>query len=202
MLHYETISPGTLQILKDLQALPCLRDTRLVGGTALALQLGHRRSIDLDLFGKLDDAAEEIQNTIAAGHSLTISKDSKNIHTYRVDNVKVDIVNYSYAWTDSPICEEGIVLAGPKDIAAMKVAAIIGRGTKKDFIDLYFLLRQFSMSEILNLYLQKYPDGSLFIAMKSLLYFEDAEREPMPAMFEDVEWPAVKERIRREVSSL
>lgn len=202
MLHYETISPGTLQILKELQALPHLRDTRLVGGTALALQLGHRRSIDLDLFGKLDDTAEEIQNAIAAGHSLTISKDSKNIHAYSVDNVKVDIVNYSYAWIDSPIREEGIVLAGLKDIAAMKVAAIIGRGTRKDFIDLFFLLHHFSISEIMNLYLQKYPDGSLFIAMKSLLYYEDAEREPMPTMFEDVEWPAVKERIRREVSSL
>ena len=94
------------------------------------------------------------------------------------------------------------LLAGLKDIAAMKVAAIIGRGTKKDFIDLFFLLKQFSLKEILELYLQKYPDGSLFIALKSLSYFEDADADPMPVMFEDIEWTDVKSFIRETISTL
>ena len=135
-------------------------------------------------------------------HQVTVVKESKNIHIYLIDGVKVDIVNYKYDWIDTPVEEDGIRLAGVKDIAAMKVAAIIGRGTKKDFIDLYFLLKQYSLKEILNLYLQKYPDGSLFIAMKSLSYFEDAEADPMPVMFEELSWPDVKALIGESISTI
>ena len=84
----------------------------------------------------------------------------------------------------------------------MKIAAVIGRGTKKDFIDIDMLLRSFSLQELLELYMQKYPDGSLFIAMKSLAYFEDAESDPMPFMFEETDWEDVKTRIREAVIGL
>ena len=84
----------------------------------------------------------------------------------------------------------------------MKIAAVIGRGTKKDFIDIDMLLRSFSLQELLELYMQKYPDGSLFIAMKSLAYFEDAESDPMPVMFEETNWEDVKTRIREAVIQL
>lgn len=168
----------------------------------MALQLGHRNSIDLDFFGTVPETSEEILDALRENHEVTIIKESKNIHIYLIDGVKVDIVNYKYGWIDTPIEEDGIRLAGIKDIAAMKVAAIIGRGTKKDFIDLCFLLKQFSLKEILELYLQKYPDGSLFIALKSLSYFEDAEADPMPNMFEDVNWPDIKAFIRDSISTL
>ena len=173
-----------------------------MGGTALALQLGHRKSVDLDLFGAIDAGSEELLDALSDAHSLTVVKESRNINIYLIDGIKVDIVNYKYEWIDKPVEEEAIILAGIKDIAAMKIAAVVGRGTKKDFIDLYFLLRQYSLKEILQLYLQKYPDGSLFIAMKSLTYFEDAETEPMPFMFENVNWEDVKARIRQEVAKL
>ena len=202
MLQYETIQPGTLQLLKDLQGFPLLQDTRLVGGTALALQLGHRNSVDLDFFGSIQGTSDEIRDVLSENHTLTIIKESKNINIYQVDGIKVDIVNYRYQWIDNLVQEDGLFLAGVKDIAAMKISAIIGRGTKKDFIDLYFLLRQFSLQEMLNLYLQKYPDGSMFIAMKSLTYFEDAEPDPMPVMFDEVNWDSVKAGIRQAVSGL
>ena len=202
MFQYQTIEPGTLQLLKQLQELPLLKASRLVGGTALALQLGHRKSVDLDLFGAIDAGSEELLDALSDAHSLTVVKESRNINIYLIDGIKVDIVNYKYEWIDKPVEEEAIILAGIKDIAAMKIAAVVGRGTKKDFIDLYFLLRQYSLKEILQLYLQKYPDGSLFIAMKSLTYFEDAETEPMPFMFENVNWEDVKARIRQEVAKL
>ena len=120
---------------------------------------------------------------------------------YQIDGIKVDIVNYSrYPWIDNPVPEDGITLAGIKDIAAMKVAAIIGRGTKKDFIDLNRLLQIFSLKEILDMYMQKYPDGSLFIAMKSLAYFEDAEADPMPFMFDETDWGSIKANIREAIA--
>ncbi len=119
-----------------------------------------------------------------------------------IDGVKVDIVNYKYDWIDTPVEEDGIRLADVKDIAAMKVAAIIGRGTKKDFIDMNRLLQIFSLKEILDMYMQKYPDGSLFIAIKSLSYFEDAESDPMPFMFDDTDWGVVKANIREAIASV
>ena len=166
------------------------------------MQLGHRNSVDLDFFGTVPETSEDILDLLRENHSVTIINESKNIHIYLIDGVKVDIVNYKYDWIDTSVEEEGIRLAGVKDIAAMKVAAIIGRGTKKDFIDLYFLLKRFSMKEILDLYLRKYSDGSLFIAFKSLSYFEDAEVDPMPVMFEDVEWSDVKSLIRESITTL
>ena len=202
MLQYQTIYPATLQLLKDLQSLELLKECRLVGGTALALQLGHRRSVDLCFFGIVPQTPDELQDLLRENHDVTIVKESKNIHIYLIDGVKVDIVNYKYDWIDTPVEEDGIRLADVKDIAAMKVAAIIGRGTKKDFIDLYFLLKQYSLKELLELYLQKYPDGSLFIAIKSLSYFEDAEADPMPVMFEEVSWPDVKALIGESISTI
>ena len=201
MFQYQTIEPGTLQLLKQLQELPLLKGSRLVGGTALALQLGHRKSVDLDLFGGIDASSEEIREALSMSHSITVVKESRNINIYLIDGIKVDFVNYKYAWIDKAVEEDTIILAGIKDIAAMKIAAVVGRGTKKDFIDLYFLLRQYSLQEILQLYLQKYPDGSLFIALKSLSYFEDAEPDPMPVMFEKVNWEDVKARIKQAVAS-
>lgn len=202
MLHLETIEPRTLQLLKSLQAIPALKDTRLVGGTSLALQLGHRNSVDLDLFGSITISADELRETIASNHSVTIVNESKNINIYLIDGIKVDVVNYQYNWLDEPIQESPVTLAGIRDIAAMKIAAVIGRGTKKDFVDLFFLLKHFSLQQILDLYMEKYPDGSVFIAMKSLTYFDDAESDPMPKMFEDVSWETVKNSIRKAVSQL
>ena len=203
MLQYKTIEPGTLQLLKSLQALPLLQGLRLVGGTALALQLGHRKSVDLDMFGDFSAEGIEIRDTLEEQFSVSVIKESKNIKIYQVDGIKVDLVNYSrYPWIDNPIEEDGITLAGIKDIAAMKVAAIIGRGTKKDFIDLNRLLQIFTLKEILDMYMQKYPDGSLFIAMKSLSYFEDAESDPMPFMFDEIDWGVVKASIREAIAGI
>ena len=202
MLQYKTIDPGTLQLLKELQSLPLLQETRLVGGTALALQLGHRNSVDLDFFGKVPFSPEEIREAMSENHSLTIVKESKNINIFLIDGIKVDVVDYKYSWIDHPVLGDGVTLAGIKDIAAMKIAAIVGRGTKKDFIDMHFLLKRFSLQEILDLYMQKYPDGSIFIAMKSLSYFKDAEPDPMPLMLEEVSWETVKQSIRDAVSGL
>ncbi len=82
------------------------------------------------------------------------------------------------------------------DIAAMKLAAITGRGTKKDFIDLAFLLQEFSLQQMLDFYAQKYPDGAEFLVLKSLGYFADADIEPMPVMLRDWDWNQVKETIK------
>lgn len=192
MLHYETIHRDTLELLKKIQSLELFAGTRLVGGTALALQLGHRQSIDLDFFGKMDASLEEIAIELSDFANTKPLSSSKAMRFLIVDGVKVDIVNYPYYWIDNPVIEDGITLAGIKDISAMKLSAITNRGTKKDFIDLYFLLKEFSFSELIDLYLKKFAGAQLFTVLKSLTYFEDAETDPMPVMINPINWEEVK----------
>ena len=199
MLHYETIIPETHSLLEKLTALPVLENARLVGGTALALQLGHRTSVDLDFFGRINADSEELRNVLREVGNVEVASVSKNINIFWINGIKVDMVNYPYPWLDQPIEENGIRLASLNDIAAMKVSAIVNRGTKKDFIDLYTLLQSFTLDDILDMYSRKYSDGSLFIVMKSLTYFDDAETDPMPNVFNDTTWESVKDFIRTVV---
>ena len=199
MLYYETIEPTTLGLLRQLQAIPLLSKTRLVGGTSLALQIGHRKSIDIDLFGEIDCEQYELVDSLSELGKLTIIKESKNIHVYQLDGVKVDIVNYKYPWIKPMVYEDDLRLADIDDIAAMKITAIIGRGTKKDFIDLAFLLDKYSLDAIFDFYEKKYPEASRFMAMKSVMYFDDAESDPMPYMIKNKSWNEIKERILKEI---
>lgn len=186
-------------LLKKIQGLEEFKETRLVGGTALALQLGHRKSIDLDFFGKAPASLEELIVSISPFAHVKPISSSKLMRFLVVDDVKVDVVDYPYAWIDEPVMENGIVLAGIKDIAAMKLSAITNRGTKKDFIDCFFLLHIFTLKQMLDYYEQKYSESQLFTVIKSLTYFDDAENDPMPDMAEPLEWSAVKDFILETV---
>ena len=172
---------------------------RLAGGTALALQLGHRTSVDLDLFGKVD--FEEMDMTsVFAGYKRVVSlKRSKNINIFNINDIKVDFVNYSYPWLEDQIEEEGIRIARMPDIAAMKLAAVTGRGSRKDFIDIYYLLKSYSLKEMMGFYKRKYFDGSEFLVIKSLTWFGDAEKDAPVATKENIPWTEVKDKILKEV---
>ena len=202
MLSLQTVLPDTLELLKVLMRQPLLSDTRLVGGTSLALQYGHRRSVDLDFFGQTTEDIDELTFIMhECAENVVRANCTKRIKTYFLDNVKVDVVNYDYKWIDEPVMEDGLRLASPKDIAAMKVNAVMGRGTKKDFIDVYFLLQHYSFEELMQFYLQKYTDGSEYRALLSMSYFADADSHPMPYMFQKVDWNAIKEEIRQQVQA-
>ena len=201
MLSYKTVEPHTLELLRKLTQEPLFSTTRLVGGTALALQYGHRMSIDLDIFGNIEEDNATIKEILSNIGTLSILKEATNIKIYLVNNIKVDFVNYKYQWISPAIEEDGLRLASPKDIAAMKINAIEGRGTKKDFIDIYFLLQHYTLEEILDFYAKKYPENSLFRALMSLSYFEDAEEQIMPKMFSNVKWENIKKTILNKVSS-
>lgn len=196
MLSIQTVYPNTLELLKSLASQPVLAQTRLVGGTALALQYGHRQSIDLDFFGILPEDKEELVEMTKRVGNVLVTNRSKMILQTVINQIKVDFVDYSrYKWIDEPVLGDGFVLASDKDIAAMKVNAIIGRGTKKDFIDLYVLLQHYSLLEIMAFYKQKYPEFSEYRALLSMTYFEDAEMQDMPKMFIDTSWDTMKSTI-------
>ena len=203
MLSFRTIEPHTLELLKHLMGVPYLKECRLVGGTALALQYGHRSSVDLDVFGDVPDDDQALLDILENFGKIHGQKTTKYIKSFVVDNIKVDFVNYSrYPWIDEVVSEEGLRLASPKDIAAMKTYAIQNRGSKKDFIDLYFLLQHFTLEEILGFYSQKYPNYSMFRTRMALTYFEDAEGQECPKMWVDVDWETVKESIAQTVRKM
>ncbi len=200
MLSYRTIVPHTLELLKKLCQEPYLMDCRLVGGTALALQYGHRTSVDLDFFGSFGNEEDKLFTVLQPYAEVRRVKDSPNIKVFFMDDVKVDFVNYSiYPWIDDAVEEDGLRLASPKDIAAMKINAIEGRGSKKDFIDIYSLLQHYSLDELLKFYSQKYPNYSIYRALMSLTYFADADPKDTPTLFMDVTWGEMKTFIKQKV---
>lgn len=201
MLSFRTIEPHTLELLKHLMQVPEFSELRLVGGTALALQYGHRTSVDLDLFGYValeDDEFLALLQTVST--DIRVLNERRNIHQYVINGIKVDFVNYAYPWIDNVRVENGIRLATPPDIAAMKVNAIEGRGSRKDFVDMYVLLQHYSLAQILDFYKHKYPEHSEFRALRSLAYFEDAEARFMPNMFIPTDWEAMKAAIEAAVA--
>ena len=115
------------------------------------------------------------------------------------DGVKVDFVNYPYPWLQPSVHEDGIVLAGLEDIAAMKLSAAANRGRKKDFIDISFLLDIFPLGEMFSLYQRKFSVSEFAFALRGLTYFDDAEDDPMPEMLEPVTWKGVKGKIESTV---
>ena len=200
MLSFQTVLPDTLELLKVLMQQSLLKDMRLVGGTSLALQYGHRRSVDLDFFGQTTEDVDELTVMMReCSKDMIKGSCTKRIKTYFLNGVKVDVVNYDYKWIDDVVEEDGLRLASPKDIAAMKVNAVMGRGTKKDFIDVYFLLKHYSFDELIQFYLQNYTDGSEYRALLSMSYFADADPQPMPYMFQDVDWEMIRSEIKRRV---
>lgn len=202
MLSIQTVQPDTLELLKAISSQPEVKELRLVGGTALALQYGHRQSVDVDFFGKLPEDKDELIDVVRRVGDVTVLNRSKIILQMVVNQVKVDFVDYSrYPWIDEPILGDGFVLASDKDIAAMKINAIMGRGTRKDFIDLYVLLQHYSLTQIMDFYRQKYPEFSEYRALLSMTYFDDAEMQDMPLMFIKTPWESMKTSIIQAVEA-
>jgi predicted nucleotidyltransferase component of viral defense system len=200
MLQIQAVAPGTFQLLKSICSIPELRGFYLAGGTSLALQIGHRISVDLDFFGDREFTTQEIIDLLSTIKPLSIISQNKNILILNVQNIKVDFVNYRYPLISTPLAEGPIRLLDTPDIAAMKLAAIAGRGRKRDFYDLYFLLRKFSLPEMVGFYTKKYEDGSEMMVARSLTFFEDADTDENPKLLStDTAWEEVKKTILFEV---
>lgn len=195
-MYYNTITDHTLALLKSIQSIPELAELRLVGGTALALQIGHRMSIDLDLFGKwnYDDSLEPLLSRCG---EVILNNYQRKMQFFTINGIKTDFVEYDFPWIGQDIIQDGIRLASIEDIGAMKINAIINRGTKKDFIDLAFLLRDYNLATILDWYKTKYSSKNLAVALRSLVYFVDAEAMPMPKMIIPLKWDEAKSIVSK-----
>lgn len=197
MLQYRTVGSTTLELLKGLSADSNLNSFFLVGGTALALQIGHRESYDLDFFTLQAFSTEQLMQQMRLRWSSEMLSTSELILITMTQGVKVDFVMHPYP-LKNPILEmDGLRLLHQEDIALMKIAAIAGRGRKRDFFDLYFLLREYPLPYLLEAYATKYGEASVFHALRSLTYFNDAEEDADPVLVEEVSWASVKNRIQQ-----
>ena len=182
-----------------------LKDAYLAGGSGLALHLGHRYSLDFDFFTHRHFESKDVTRKL-----MKIGKFEKN--TFHSDTIlgTFNSIKFSLFYLEYPLIQKpqlflDIFIANPADIAAMKVAAIVDRGTKRDFIDLYFLVKEkYELEVILNFYDRKYQKLSenIYSILKGLKYFEDAEESEMPRMIKQVSWEEVKRFFEKKVVEL
>ena len=176
MLQTDTIKATTLGLLKALQAEPALSSVRLVGGTALSLQLGHRESDDLDLFSVEPVDMLAVQSLLIDKYEFVPSVIEENTLIGFVNGVKIDVIYHPFPWLEDFISEGVMRVASVADIAAMKMHAIINSGKRpKDCVDIAFLSMRFSYNEIKHLLLKRYPAYDPIMADKAIIYFGDVE---------------------------
>ncbi len=157
-------------------------------------------SVDLDFFGHRPFETQEILDELNDLAPLSIMTQNRNILILDVQGVKVDFVNYRYPLVAEPLLLEGLRLLTLPGIGAMKLAAIAGRGRKRDYYDLFFLLKRYSLDELMSFYLKKYDDGSEFMVARSIVYFEDADQDDdIKLLGKQIKWETVKKTIQKLV---
>jgi hypothetical protein len=181
-----------------------LEDAYLAGGTACALQLGHRISYDLDFFTQKKFKPLPLVKKLEKIEGFKLERTAWETILGRFDRIRFSLFYYSYPLLYSPKNFRGIKIADLRDIAAMKIVAISERGTKRDFIDLYAICHKIPLQKCLTFYNRKYRKlaSNLFHILKSLTYFEDAEGEVMPKMLIPLSWEEVKKFFAQEVKNL
>jgi predicted nucleotidyltransferase component of viral defense system len=203
MLQYSTVEPRTLDILRQLIQIPELKNFYLVGGTALALYYGHRKSIDLDLFSTVDFQNDEILPALEKIPGFAYSNIHNPVGIFAfIDDIKVDFVKYHYyPLIASPVIEDGIRIFNVRDIIAMKISAVLKRAVKKDFWDISELLYHFTIEDFINFYNSKYPNQQLLTSIpQALTYFADAEESEEPSSLKGQTWKGVKKHIQQKVN--
>lgn len=183
-------------------ALPALRDFSLVGGTALSLLYGHRKSIDIDLFCDQPFETESVANTLTHEFSSSFSiRTSTNFGLFGfIEDVKVDFVRHYQPLLNPSRTLEGIKMFSLEDIVAMKVQAILGRGRKKDFWDIAELLDHYSVGDFVDFHKSKYSGQNLMITVpQAMTFFNDADTDEDPIGLKGQTWSSVKTRIAKSV---
>ena len=202
--HWEVLPEGTANTWSLLQNVPLIEQLYLAGGTGLALHIGHRISRDLDFFAERRfDVDALIQIIKSLGNFQLEMKDEQTVVGV-LDGTKISFLGYHYPLLEKDTMLRGVRVAAIADIACMKIDAIAGRGTKRDFIDLFYIVRDISLDALMGLFRKKYTaiGYNLMHIKKSMVYFDDAEDDPMPDMLIPVGWNLVKTFFLAEVPKL
>lgn len=197
--HWKALTPATQEAFRLLGRLKLIKDFYLAGGTGLALHFGHRFSIDLDFFSEKENAVGPGQRSLLRSAlddptlELTYDEDSTFVAIWRGVGVSFFRLNM-YPLARPTLALNNVRLAAVEEIGAMKLAAIINRGTRKDMVDLYFILQRVSLDSLFQVAAVKYAKVRSFpvSAARALSYFDDAESLPMPQMIDKTPWSKMK----------
>lgn len=204
MLHTQTINAATFALLKQLMNDQKLASFSLAGGTALSLYIGHRVSIDLDLFSDHEFDAPVLENYLISSYNFKGDILEKNALKGSIEGIKTDFITHDYPRLQENFIEELTVrLYSMPDIAAMKLAAIADNGTRlKDFVDIAFLTTKLSFRDMLDAYQKKYSNSNSVRALKGLMYHQDINfEEPIRLIFENFEWSCIANRLTQMIQN-
>lgn len=201
----ETLIPGAKASLAILGRSGLLTNAYMAGGTAAALQLDHRISVDFDFFTEQAFVPRTFTDELSKQGSFEESQVSKGTVLGKFEGVKFSLFIYGHPLLFDPLPFESVSIADIRDVAAMKLDAISSRGAKRDFIDLYYICRTgYTLKDVFDFYDRKYGKlNSNFVHIqKSLIYFNDAEADEMPRMLKETKWKDVKRFFEREVRKI
>jgi len=201
-MRREVISKETRENLEILKKASLLEDFYLAGGTGLALQLKHRLSFDLDFFTSKEINTKTLVKKLKRAGTISIEREAEDTLTCVFNKTRLTFLRYDYPLLFALKKIEEVKVAQSKDIGCMKIDAISSRGTKKDFIDVFFLCQTtISLKGLLTLFKKKYKDidYNMLHILKSLVYFDDADKDPMPMTLIPVSWEEVKNFFRKEI---
>lgn len=207
--HPEVFTPNSRNAFESLSAQAFLKEFYLAGGTGLAFQFGHRISVDLDFFTQtrlLDqDDRRMILSQLRQRPAFSLIEEREGTLHTELSGARVSLLHYDYPLLCLPKRWKGVAVASPVDIGLMKVGAVIGRGSRKDFIDLFVICnRATSLESLLKAAERKFPHVRDFWmqALKALVYFKDAEQERIPRMLHDIPWRVVRTYFQQEVRKI
>lgn len=201
MLYKETVKSGTLDLILELMKDQQLNSFYLVGGTALSLRIGHRESIDIDLFNSSDFDGDKLALHLQKEYGAVVKRQKSNYASGSIGEIDFDFISHKYPSIKPIETVEGIRIMSNEDIAAMKINAIVNSGQRiKDFIDIHYLLKEMSLDDMMNYYCAKYPDVNPNVAKSSLLYYNDVDLT-VPVLLTDrkLKWPDVQRSISKAV---
>jgi len=178
-MFYDILDKTRIEILPKLKIF---KDRfYLAGGTGLALQIGHRDSVDFDFFISKDfDTTilyKELLDIFLNGEIVKTLEEKNSLNVFINEEIKLSFLKYSYPLLDSTLDEENFTIASVIDIGCMKLSAIVGRAMEKDYVDLYFILQKISLQTLLEKAKKKMPDLDSNLILKSLIYFDDITPE-------------------------
>jgi hypothetical protein len=207
MVPAPCVDRRVIRLLQKLKAVQEKHEFIMAGGTALALQIGHRVSVDIDLFTPRRFSTQTLfQEVERLKLRPLVQQESEGTLTVLLNGVQTSFLHYPYPFVQDIVHQDGIALAGVLDIAAMKVMAANQRGARRDFVDLYFILKDVPFRKVATTLVRRYGAHRInpINIGKSLIYFTDAETDPEPRFCGKLRprWPEVKKFFKDNIRQM
>jgi hypothetical protein len=205
--HWEVISPEMRHLLAAIGGFPFASQLYLAGGTALSLQIGHRRSVDFDFFSEVDEVTEKRADQIIRSldsFSIQVIERTPGNFVLLVNDIRIGFFSYGYPLIHPAVQLENVTLASLADIGLMKCDALVTRGSRKDFYDLFHISGSIPLLELFRLGSKKYPQFRDFplMVLESMTLFDNADRDFQPVLFKSVPWEEVKSFFIQQARNL